>query len=432
MLFTGLVAACTQMLEVVGAKAYGAGPFEIACVRSGMGLGMIASFLVAVRVGNRPRVPFVIYPQLISRLLLLCLLATPFLPQGVLLPFFCFCISCSLALEHMIHPARITLYRHNYPQALRPLVASRIRQAQMLMILFAGALLGLFLDWNSLAPEGLGDWLASIVSPDILPRGVLIKYGIPLIAGSALLGVFFFGKIKEKNDAYNNNHPRPGIKDWIRVLTQDKSFFVFELAYFLFGFGNLMTLPLMVILITSPEYGINATYFEAMLLQTVIWQAGILVAAPLMSRLVLKYNPLFLRGIFTLIFSLDLFLLYYGYATQSISPLYFGKILRGIVMGGGILLWELGPLYFAKDKIKAPTYIGIHTVLTGVRAMISPLAGASIAVALSMGTAILLGAGLQIVAGIMLLLYFVFSKREKLILKKDHEDQVGEDAPPVT
>ena len=55
MFFTGAVLACIHMLDVIGSKAYEAGSFEIALIRSGMGFGMIASYLVANRVIHNRR-----------------------------------------------------------------------------------------------------------------------------------------------------------------------------------------------------------------------------------------------------------------------------------------------------------------------------------------------------------------------------------------
>jgi hypothetical protein len=155
-----------------------------------------------------------------------------------------------------------------------------------------------------------------------------------------------------------------------------------------------------------------------MLLQTVIWQLGILVAAPFMGKLVQRYNPILLRGVFTLFFAVDLCLMFVGYSTASLTPLYVGKGIRGLTMAGGMLIWELGPMYFAKNKEEVPTYIGIHTVLTGVRAAVSPWVGASLAAAFTLGTAVLIGAALQVVAGGMLILYFLLARKEPLLLKE--------------
>jgi hypothetical protein len=437
MFFTGAVLACIQILDVIGAKAYGAGSFEIALIRSGMGLGMMASYWVATRVVFSRRVPYVTWPQALSRFLLVSLVAVPWLPAGMVLPFFCLCAVGSSALEHVTLPARLTLYRHNYPLRPRPLVASRVRQAQMGMLLLIGGGLGLAMDWNSAHPEGLGQWMDSWVRGDLLPKDTLLKFGVPAIALISFVGVILFSRIREgarvrnKKTASGEN-TLPGIKEWASALAGNKSFLMFEVAYFLFGFGNLMTVPLMVILITKPEYGINASYFEAMLLQAVIWQLGIIVAAPFMGKLVQRFNPLLLRGVLTLSFAVDLCLMYMGFATQSILPLYIGKGIRGFTMAGGMLLWELGPMYFARDKEKAPTYIGIHTVLTGIRATISPWVGASLATAFSLGSAILTGVALQVVAAVVLLVYFFSAKHERLYIQDIPEETGGRPQGPIT
>ena len=61
------------------------------------------------------------------------------------------------------------------------------------------------------------------------------------------------------------------------------------------------------------------------------------------KKLVARYNPILLRGLLTLSFAVDLFLMFLGFKTASITPLYLGKAIRGFTMAGGMLLWELGP-----------------------------------------------------------------------------------------
>ena len=419
MYFSGAVLACLQLLEVIAAKAYHAGTFEIALIRSGMGIGMMAAFLVAFNVVHRRRVPFVTWPQAAGRIVLISLALIPLAPEGSRLAFFCAGAVIAAALEHVTIPARLTLYRHNYPVELRPLVASRVRQAQMLTVLLVGGVLAMAIDWNQQQPEGIGQWLGSIFPRDLLPEGIFLRFGVPCVGLVSLVGVFLFSRIREgaryrQGDLRNEEGARGSMREWVRLLLGNRGFLIFETAYFLFGFGNLMTLPLMVVLITGKEYGIEASYFEAMLLQSVIWQLAIILAAPFMGRLVKRYNPIFLRGLLTLFFAVDLGMMYTGYLLSNITFLYVGKAIRGFSMAGGMLIWELGPIYFAKDKDQVPAFVGIHTVLTGVRARVSPWVGAALASAFSLGPAILAGAALQIVAAGLLIVYFFMSRDEPL------------------
>jgi hypothetical protein len=101
-------------------------------------------------------------------------------------------------------------------------------------------------------------------------------------------------------------------------------------------------------------------------------------------------------------------------------------------MAGGMLIWELGPMYFAERKEEVPTYLGVHTVLTGIRALVSPWVGASLAMAFDLGTAVLVGAGLQVVAGGLLILYFLMARNEPLRLAKAPKEGGGRPQGPVT
>jgi len=54
------------------------------------------------------------------------------------------------------------------------------------------------------------------------------------------------------------------------------------------------------------------------------------------------------------------------------------RAFRGVAMGGGTLIWMLGSLYYARSRDRAPIYLGIHTVLTGVRWGLAPFAGVAL------------------------------------------------------
>ena len=75
------------------------------------------------------------------------------------------------------------------------------------------------------------------------------------------------------------------------------------------------------------------------------------------------------------IFSLDFLALALA---PTIGWVFLGRIFRGIALGGGTLIWMLGPLYYARSKEDAPIYLGIHTVLTGFRWLTAPFAGVAL------------------------------------------------------
>ena len=62
-------------------------------------------------------------------------------------------------------------------------------------------------------------------------------------------------------------------------------------------------------------------------------------------------------------------------AEPTLGWVYLGRVFRGIALGGGTLIWMLGPLYYARSRETAPIYLGIHTVLTGFRWLVAPFAG---------------------------------------------------------
>jgi len=66
--------------------------------------------------------------------------------------------------------------------------------------------------------------------------------------------------------------------------------------------------------------------------------------------------------------------MFWGAWTFSLWWLALGRVITGIVNGGGNLAWQLGHNDFApRDQLS--TYMGIHVTLTGVRGAFAPFLG---------------------------------------------------------
>jgi MFS family permease len=130
-----------------------------------------------------------------------------------------------------------------------------------------------------------------------------------------------------------------------------------------------MTIPLTQIHVVDR---LDASYWDLAMINVAIVQGLMALTMPFWGKLVDRHSPSRLRGFINLIFALDFLALAIA---PSIGWVYAGRVCRGIALGGGTLVWMLGSLYYARTPDKVPIYLGVHTVLTGVRWALAPFAG---------------------------------------------------------
>ncbi len=357
------VLAVIEMGGAIAKKGFNASDVEVALLTSGQSMGLIFSFFIAHLASKYKRVPLVFWPELISRLLLACV----FFLQPTFALFFVILHAVAHMLQVVTMPARITLYRLNYPTSLRGRVVSRIRQIQLILTSIMALLMSMALDWNLGKEE-----LVKLLGPSPLPPNLMVSYVIPAIAALGLVGCFTYRQIQER-EAPAPELPIGSILEtlqrFIRVYRNDRDFRRYEHFFFLFGFANIMSIPLVQIHAVDQ---LGANYFDLALINVVLVQGVMAISMTFWGLLVDRYSPNTLRGLLNIIFCIDFLVLA---AAPTIGWVYFGRIFRGIAMGGGTLVWMLGSLYFARTREQAPIYLGIHTVLTGTRWLIAPFVG---------------------------------------------------------
>jgi MFS family permease len=198
----------------------------------------------------------------------------------------------------------------------------------------------------------------------------MIGHSIPVISLLGLAGTFAFRAIPVRTSAVEQAGSfRQTLREVASIWRKDRDFRRYENFYFIFGFANIMTIPLTQIHTVEV---LHADYFDLALINVALVQGAMALTLAFWGKLLDRYHPSQLRGILNLIFSLDLLLLA---VAPSIGWVYLGRIARGIALGGGTLVWILGPLHYARSSQKAPIYVGLHTFLTGARWALAPFAG---------------------------------------------------------
>lgn len=203
----------------------------------------------------------------------------------------------------------------------------------------------------------------------------------------------------------DRRHPWPR---W-ELLREDRALGLILGAWMLMGFGNLMLLPLRVDYLAEPEYGIEATATTITILT---------VAVPSVLRLLTTtfFGRVFDRmSVFTIRIALNvLFVLYVAafFSTTSFVWLTIGSILLGLAFAGGDLMWMLWVTKFAPPG-RTADYMGLHTFLTGVRAISAPLFAYLVIERVSLGWLAVVGALLMIASGLVLLPSAVRDERRR-------------------
>jgi hypothetical protein len=307
--------------------------------------------------------PLVFWPEVLSRVVILAvaLLRPSFALAFVGLHAF------AQMFQHMSTPARVMIYRLNYPSNRRGRIVGRIRQLQFLLTAAAALALSMALDWN------LGEEkLVKILGPSPIPSGMMVRIALPVLAALGLAGTFVFRRVRVQ-EGETSLLPRFQVREtfgrFVRVYREDRDFRRYENFFFLFGFANIMSIPLTQIHTVDV---LHADYFDLALINVVLVQGMMAATMAFWGKLLDAHTPSALRGILNVIFSLDFLALALA---PTIGWVFVGRIFRGIALGGGTLIWMLGPLYYARSRENAPIYLGIHTVLTGFRWLTAPFAG---------------------------------------------------------
>ncbi len=197
------------------------------------------------------------------------------------------------------------------------------------------------------------------------------------------------------------------------ILTNNKAFLHFEIAFFLYGIAYLSTSGVISLLLNDVlhlNYSSLAFYKNSYNLLNII-------LLPFFGHVIGKIDPRKF-GIYTFLamamFLFFLMLTYYfdDYITVWNIKIYYTLVLAYISYGVFAalmgLLWYIGSAYFAKNE-EVGDYQAIHVSLTGVRGAFAPLVGIALYRVIGYTGVFLLGIGFLVAA--MLVMYLSMKVR---------------------
>jgi DHA1 family inner membrane transport protein len=337
-LLIGVFNAITWSFAPVVARRLGASTFLISLVTAAQFAGSICSFLAAHYLQDKRKMPYMVWAWTISRALFLVIafVTTP-------LPFVLIIVAFWIVVALPV-PGYAEVMRKIYPDAYRGRAMAYVRVVMTATMTVLTPVAGILLD----------------------RVGYQILFPVAAIFG--ILSSLAFGRITFAETIISP--PRPLSNLW-RVLSEDRRYLSYQIAFFVYGFGNLMVVPLFPIFLVDE---MRLSYGEVGLL-------GMINAIFWMLAYVLWGRSVDRRGSFWTLevnFILTIFVPLGFFLAWDMKLLAVAYVFNGLTTAGIDLGWINGIMEIA-DRERVGDYTALHTFFVGVRGMLGPFLGAFLA-----------------------------------------------------
>lgn len=376
-----------RVVAVLAARVFQINNFEFATIMAAPAVANLSSIAWAHLARGRPKVRFMTRLQ---TLVLLLIAAVGLLPAthagGVTLVVMVTAMRCLMAGLVTI---RSTIWRHNYPRAVRGQVTSRLAILSTVIMSVAPLIAAPLLDYNAMLFRWVYPLSALVASAGVIAfsrvrvrrEGELLTYERQAAAKPTAHGEP--GSVYE----YDEKAPAESNTRFWHVLRQDRYYRDYQLWQFIGGMANLMgdaAVARLVVSWTSDER------YPVLMQQQFLISVLLLVTIPsvVMILLLPKWAAYF-DGVHIAEFRArhsKVWIVLQGLNFISaltavmVSPmlglcvLVLAQAAVGVANAGGMLAWNLGHNDFADRKMVA-VYMGIHIMLTGVRGLFAAYLG---------------------------------------------------------
>lgn len=337
--------------------------FLVAALIAAPALANITSFLWAIAVSGRRKIPFITALQLMVVVSIMAIAAAPKTPTGLIVIVVAAFIA-RICLSGVV-TIRATVWGVNYP----------VDRARM-----TGKFQAVSVTISSLIAIGLG------YSMQLSENSY--RFLIPVFGLIALIGVGSYARIKVRTEstilareqAQSNqsssslSNSRGLLRGIIRVMFDDREYRRYQTCQFMIGIGNMMSWAPFVI-IAKEQFGLD--YLPGLMLTQVIPLAMMPIFIPFWARFLDRVHIVTFRSVHSWVFVVTFILSLLAAQTGTLWLLYAASVARGIAFGGGALAWNLGHLQYVKPE-RSTDYMAVHVTLTGVRGLTAPFIGVAI------------------------------------------------------
>lgn len=337
--------------------------FLVAALIAAPALSNITSFVWAIAVSGRRKIPFITALQLMVVVSIMAIAAAPKTPTGLIVIVVAAFIA-RICLSGVV-TIRATVWGVNYP-------TDRARMT--------GKFQAVSVTISSLIAIGLG------YSMQLSENSY--RFLIPVFGLIALIGVGSYARIKVRTEstilareqAQSNqsnsslSNSRGLLRGIVRVMFDDREYRRYQTCQFMIGIGNMMSWAPFVI-IAKEQFGLD--YLPGLMLTQVIPLAMMPIFIPFWARFLDRVHIVTFRSVHSWVFVVTFILSLLAAQTGTLWLLYAASVVRGIAFGGGALAWNLGHLQYVKPE-RSTDYMAVHVTLTGVRGLTAPFIGVAI------------------------------------------------------
>lgn len=318
-------------------RRLGGYPYHIALITAAPFFGSLVTYYWAHRAQVEGEKKYVVWGSFIARSLFFAMafIASPLI--------FALVASFALLMGSISRPAYIGVLSQIYPEQYRG------RAMGFVMIgSSAAAMLASYFGGKSLDIVGY-------------------RWIFPLGAFFGILSSLIFNRIEVKEKLYADVPEKFRIAEMFEILKRDVAFKKFERYFMIFGFSNLIAMPVYPIFLVDK---LRVSNFEAGKLATVASLLGI-ATVYIWGHLSDEYGAPKIMSWNVLL--LSFVPLIYAFANKF-AVLYFASVISGAAFTGLELLVVGSAISLSRGK-DVPKYSAIHTTLLGIRGVVAPFLG---------------------------------------------------------
>ncbi|MBA4387912.1 MAG: hypothetical protein C0404_08015 [Verrucomicrobia bacterium] len=341
-----------SLLGNIATSLLHASQWDLAVMTSLEGVGMLLAFFWGGFASGRRKMPFILWPNVIGGVIffILGLIGIP--------TIFCVLVGLVGLVFSIGMPAKAGIVSSNMPASVRGLISGFVQRWSMLIAV-----------------------VTAIVAAEIIQHySWTYIWIVPLGGIFTIASALIYNRMHVRGEGRLSTTPGFNPLASFHVLVRDKFFRTYMTDFFLFGLANLMTLPLVMIVLRDD---MHVDFRQIQWTNVIIPAVMGLVTVGFWGRVLDRSNPVKMRAWMNLVW-IVLPVCYYiaprsglsvfGISIQPVVFIWFGAIVQGTIAAGQGLIWMLGATYFAR-KEDVPLYQGVHIGLTGVRALIGSFLG---------------------------------------------------------
>lgn len=330
--------------------------FAAAVVAGAPAFTNLASFAFAAMAHGRDKL------EMLHRLIQamgLCLLLMAAVPGGGW-GLFLFCLGAVAARTAWtgILTVRAAVWRANYQREWRARVTGRIVQLSSLLVAASAALCGWLLEWHSIGLR------VALVAAAIASLLAARHYRRARVRRQRLL-------LRAELAEQSVDGGRMNLRIFRSVLSGDRDFRNYMHCMMVFGGGNLMLIPMLVVML-SEELALPRA--QQVLVTSSIPLVVLCFCVPWWARLLDKRHIFGYRAVHSWFYVAANFFFTLALVSGAHAALWLAAVLLGCANAGGHLGWNLGHDDFSSDA-NAAHYMAVHVTLTGLRGLVMPLLG---------------------------------------------------------